>query len=45
MQKQIKNVSNCIGHFRDPSSIKKLSKYLSHNVSKEPLILCIGTDR
>ena len=24
---------------------KKLSKYLSINITEEPLILCIGTDR
>ncbi len=39
------DVSNCTGHFQNPSSIKRLSRYLSTNVTKEPLILCIGTDR
>ena len=39
------DVSNCTGHFQNPSSVKKLSRYLSTNVTKEPLILCIGTDR
>ena len=39
------DISNCTGHFQNPSSVKKLSKYLSINITEEPLILCIGTDR
>lgn len=37
--------SNCIGHFQAPSSIRELSKYLSFTVAKEPLVICVGTDR
>lgn len=45
MHKYIRNASNCMGHFKAPSSIRELSEYLSLNVDKNPLILCVGTDR
>lgn len=45
INRYIKNASDCIGHFEAPSSIKKLSEYLSLNVTEKPLVLCVGTDR
>ncbi len=45
INRYIKDVSDCVGHFEAPSSIRKLSKYLSLNTMGSPLILCVGTDR
>lgn len=45
INRYIKNASDCIGHFETPSSVKKLSGYLSANVTGRPLVFCVGTDR
>lgn len=44
-KKYIENPSNCVGHYQAPSSIRELSQYLADNLCREPLVLCIGTDR
>lgn len=45
LNKSVKKTSVCIGHFEDPLSVKKLSKHLYMLKIKEPIILCVGTDR
>lgn len=45
MHRYIRNAPNCMGHFKAPSSIRGLSEYLSLNVDRDPLILCVGTDK
>lgn len=45
INRYFKDASDCIGHFRSALSIKKLSRYLSLNVTARPLVLCVGTDR
>ena len=45
INRYIKDISDCIGHFESPLSIRKLSKYLSLNVMENPLVFCVGTDK
>lgn len=45
INRYFKDASDCIGHFESPLSIKKLSRYLSLNVTARPLVLCVGTDK
>ena len=40
-----RNTSNCIGHYKAPSAIEELSKYLHNNIRAPLLIFCVGTDR
>lgn len=43
--KYLGNTSFCTGHYKAPSTIEELSKYLSNNITLPLLIFCVGTDR
>ncbi len=45
IKKYFGDTLGCMGHFENPFSVKRLSRYLSLNVTGNPLILCIGTDK